>query len=481
MAHKVSNFSDLIQRVTASCLLHPLTTGHHESDDISEIHDDDNESEEDVVDSEYAPRNLTDDAYYNNTEGEVEEERAGGITVEMEMLMGEVFEAVLGMKRAYVSMQEAHCPWDPDKMREADVAVVAELRRLGVLRERFRRSGRGVGMGRGRRVVGEATLREVVAPYEAAVEEMKREVKKKEREVENLREKLKTATSLGGSGGKKGSSGRSHQSKRKVSCIGQVTAAPVPELFEGTMNAVKEASKSFTALLLSLMRSARWDIAAAVRSIESATATGGATTTATMDSIVGPNHAKYALESYVNRKVFQGFDHETFYMDGSLSSLIHPNQFRQDCFTQFKDMKAMDPTELLGILPNCHFGKFCFKKFLSIVHPKMEESLFGDLEQRRQVLAGNHPRSGFYGEFLGLAKAVWLLHLLAFSLEPPPSHFEASRGAEFHPSYMESVVRYPGGKVTGGQVVGFPVSPGFKLGNGSLIKARVYLVLKNGF
>lgn len=111
----------------------------------------------------------------------------------------------------------------------------------------------------------------------------------------------------------------------------------------------------------------------------------------------------------------------------------------------------------------------------------MEESLFGDLEQRRQVLAGNHPRSGFYGEFLGLAKAVWLLHLLAFSLEPPPSHFEASRGAEFHPSYMESVVRYPGGKVTGSQVVGFPVSPGFKLGNGSLIKARVYLVPKNGF
>lgn len=138
------------------------------------------------------------------------------------MLMGEVFEAVLSMKRAYVSMQEAHCPWDPDKVREADVAVVAELRRLVVLRERFRRCGGvGRGRGRGRRVVGEATLREVVAPYEAAVEEMKREVKKKEREVENLREKLKTATNLGGSGGKKGSSGRSHQSKRKVSCIGQ--------------------------------------------------------------------------------------------------------------------------------------------------------------------------------------------------------------------------------------------------------------------
>ncbi|XP_027094966.1 protein GRAVITROPIC IN THE LIGHT 1-like, partial [Coffea arabica] len=184
---------------------------------------------------------------------------------------------------------------------------------------------------------------------------------------------------------------------------------------------------------------------------------------------------------YVNRKMFQGFDHETFHMDSSLSSLIHPDQHRRDCFTQYRDMKAMDPIELLGILPTCSFGNFCFKKYLAIVHPKMEESLFGDLEQRRLVLAGNHPRSQFYGEFLGLAKAVWLLHLLAFSMDPPSSHFEATKGADFHPQYMDSVVRVPGGGRTGGgvpQVVGFPVSLGFKLGSGSLIKAGVYLVPK---
>ncbi|KAK9279477.1 hypothetical protein L1049_013156 [Liquidambar formosana] len=390
----------------------------------------------------------------------------------MELLMGEVFDAVSAMKRAYVSLQEAHCPWDPEKMRVADVAVVAELRRIGVLRERFRRSGGGGGGGRGRRRGGGGgvvELKEVVAPYEAAMEELKRKVKAREVEVENLKERLKSVTSLT-TNGKKGRT----QSKRKVSCsLGQVAAAPGPDLFEATMSQVKETSKSFTSLLLSLMRSAHWDIAAAVRSIESATTTTDTTAAPTTTSI---NHAKYALESYVSRKIFQGFDHETFYMDGSLSSLLHPDQFRRDCFTQYRDMKSMDPVELLGILPTCHFGKFCSKKYLSIVHPKMEESLFGDLEQHRQVLDGNHPRSPFYGEFLGLAKAVWLLHLLAFSLDPAPSHFEASRGAEFHPQYMESVVRLSGGRVPVGQIVGFPVSPGFKLGNGSVIKARVYLV-----
>lgn len=268
-------------------------------------------------------------------------------------------------------------------------------------------------------------------------------------------------------------------SRKKTSLIqSQVptSTSPSPEMYESTMTQVRESSKSFTSHLLSLMRAAHWDISAAVRSIESAISTVGLTA-ATI-----PHHqhqSKYALESYVLRKIFQGFDHETFYMDGTLSSLLNPSQFRHECFSKFRDMKSMDPSELLGILPTCPFGVFCSKKYQDIIHPKMEESLFGNLDQRNHLLNGSHPRTQFYTVFLGLAKAVWLLHLLAFSLDPPPSHFEASRGAEFHPVYMESVVRFPGGKVPSGQVVGFPVSPGFKLGNGSVVKARVYLVTRN--
>lgn len=495
MANKVSNLSDLIQRVTGSCLLHPLGSARHYADDITDI-----DSGED--DSDYAERNRM-EKYYDDDEDEEEivspapavvKEREDGYKTERQMemvtLMNEVFETVSSMKKAYVSLQESHCPWDPQKMRLSDMAVVADMKRLGVLRERFRRSvgraGGGVGAEAGRRrTVAGVMLREVVAPYEAAMEKLKTEVKNKEAEIANLREKLRTATALnsGGSSGRKSRSHSHHQSKKKVNYSSQlqVLPSPMPDVFESCISSVKEGSKSFTSLLLSLMKSAHWDIAATVRSIE-ASATSTPTTgppAAVRDSIVGPNHAKYALESYVNRKIFQGFDHETFYMDGSLSSLLNPNQFRTECFTQYRDMKAMDPIELLGILPTCQFGNFCSKKYLSIVHPKMEESLFGDLEQRSQILAGNHPRTRFYGEFLVLAKAVWLLHLLAFSLDPPPTHFEGSRGAEFHPQFMESVVRFPGGKVAAGHVVGFPVSPGFKLGNGSIVKARVYVVPKS--
>ncbi|KAF6160943.1 hypothetical protein GIB67_007584 [Kingdonia uniflora] len=466
MSNKVSTFSDLIQRVTTSCLLNPMpetpTTfcnsdipqdsqqQRHSLDDNDQVSDTETESEINL-------------GFWGNKNNEMVLERE---QPQIESLMFEMFEAVSDLKRAYVSLQEAHCPWDPEKMSVADMSVVAELKRLGRLRERCRRvSTSGGGGGR----LGFAPLREVVAPYEAALEELKREAKAKEAEMENLREKLRCLTN--GGSGKKGRV----QSKRKVSCCqGQVAAAPVPELFEATMSLVKETSKSFTTLLLSLMRDARWDIAAAVRSIEAAT-TGDETPT----SVVAPHHAKYALESYVSRKIFHGFDNETFYIDGSLSSLLNPDQFRRDCFAQFRDMKAMDPAELLGILPTCHFGKFCSKRFLAIVHPKMEESLFGNLEQHRLVLAGSHPRSQFYGEFLGFAKAVWLLHLLAFALDPSPCLFLATKDTEFHPEYMESVIKFSGGRVPLNQIVGFPVGPGFRLGNGTIIKARVYPVSRN--
>ncbi|KAJ9146753.1 hypothetical protein P3X46_028984 [Hevea brasiliensis] len=488
MANKVSNFSDLIQRVAASCLLHPLAASRHDSGNVAgdvreryeyetDEREDFKEEEEEDVDEEMEEKKGSFKGWdqEKNKSGMVAIERV----MEMEMLMNEVFDSISAMKKAYVSLQEAHCPWDPERMRVADVTVVGELRRLGVLRERFRRRVSIGGHGGRKRIDvggGLGMLREVVAPYEAAVEELKREVKSRELEVENLKDKLKNLSpSLSNGNGKKGR----FQSKRKVSCS-QAAQAPAPDLFEAAMSQVKETSKSFTSLLLSLMRTAHWDIAAAVRSIEAAAATTENNainnhTTAIATTIV-THHAKYALESYISQKIFQGFDHETFYMDGSLSSLLNPDQFRRDCFTQYRDMKAMDPIELLGILPTCHFGKFCFRKYVAIVHPKMEQSLFGNLEQRQQVLAGSHPRSQFYGEFLGLAKAIWLLHLLAFSLDPAPNQFEASRGAEFHPRYMESVVKFSSGRIPAGQIVGFPVSPGFKLGNGSVIKARVYLV-----
>lgn len=460
MANKITNFSGLIQRVTSSCLLNPLlqvqqTPDHHPLNlhpaqcDTSE--DEEEEEFEECKEQEQLKKLQKSKKDFKKL-------------LETEAVMLEMFDSVSDLKKAYISLQKAHSPWDPVKMSVADMAVVKELKRIGRLKERFnrrRRSGGGLGGFKG--------LSEAVAPYEETVDELKKEVKAKEAEVENLKEKLKNVSGSGRKG--------KFQSNRKVNCSqGLVAVAPVPELFEATMSQVKETSKSLTSLLLSLMQSAHWNIAAAVQSIESAAnpAKGDESTTST----IGTHHARSALESYICTKMFEGFDHETFYIDGSLSSLLNPDKYRRDCFTQFRDMNSMDPAELLGISPTCPFGQFCCKKYLSVIHPKMEESLFGNLEQNKFVSAGNHPRTDFYGKFLKVAKAIWLLHLLAFSLDPSPALFLATKGSEYQLEYMESIVRMSGRGMPIGQIVGIPVSPGFKLGNGSIIKARVYLVPK---
>ncbi|CAH9074881.1 unnamed protein product, partial [Cuscuta europaea] len=276
MANRVSNMSDLIQRITASCLLHPPVTaaGHDNGDSDEDKYNDSNSGDAEITHCEDGGEGEGEDSEIleSNNKEDLRSERV----VEMEMILGEVFEAVVNMKKAYVSLQQAHIPWDPDKMRVADVAVVAELRRLGILKERYKRSVGADGGERGRRIVGAATLREVVAPYEAVADDLRREVKCKEAEIETLKEKLKTTASLTHSKGKK------IKSKQNVSCSTQLQVAmpPAPALFENTVSLVKGATKSFTALLLSLMRSAHWDITAAVRSIEAASSSGTTTSTA---------------------------------------------------------------------------------------------------------------------------------------------------------------------------------------------------------
>lgn len=217
MANKVANISDLIHRVASSCLTHNLPPGSLHGQPISDDGDDD----DDHLSSSELERSETPTTYQEEQEQESlesltiaweDEKRAEVVerVKEMETIMSQVFEAVSAVKKAYVSLQEAHCPWDPDKMRVADAAVVAELRMLGRMRDRFRRGTAAAG------AAAAAPLREVVAPYEAALEELRRELKAKEVEVEGLKEKLTVRSSSRGSGIKKGS--RINYGK-KVGCI----------------------------------------------------------------------------------------------------------------------------------------------------------------------------------------------------------------------------------------------------------------------
>lgn len=176
MTKKVSNFTHLIQRVTASCLHHPS---------IHETKEEEEEEEEEYHGDSGSEGN-------NNDE---DDDDYGLKLKEMEVLMEEVFEGVSRMKRAYVRLQEAHSPWEPEKMRVADVAVVAELKKLAVLRERYFRRRRGGGGGGGG-VQQQLRVREVVAPYEAVMDDLKKQLKAKDLQLQGLKDKIESVVTL---------------------------------------------------------------------------------------------------------------------------------------------------------------------------------------------------------------------------------------------------------------------------------------------
>ncbi|KAL4300523.1 uncharacterized protein LOC107607505 [Arachis ipaensis] len=183
MTRRVSNFSDLIQRVTANWFLHPLAVGRYNATGRDkENNSSPSETEKNRYEEEGEEESSDEDEEVfedeENDEEFFQEEKMVGARVlkvkQMESIMEEVFETVSSLKRAYVSLQEAHSPWDPERMRVADMAVVAELRKLTMLRERFRQSSDGGRKQRkkrrGNRGGGGVSLREVVAPYEAMMD-----------------------------------------------------------------------------------------------------------------------------------------------------------------------------------------------------------------------------------------------------------------------------------------------------------------------
>ncbi|XP_025815552.1 protein GRAVITROPIC IN THE LIGHT 1-like [Panicum hallii] len=156
-----------------------------------------------------------------------------------EALMAEVFDAVSGQRRAYAALQGAHCPWDPDKMRAADAAVVAELRHLARLRDRFRRSAAAGHIPRPN--PSAPPLCEAVAPYEATLDDLQRQLQSKQAEVDGLKEKLAAPTSR--------RNGRHHPSK-----LNGPGGAPTADLFTTCAEQARAATRAFAAQLLHLGR-----------------------------------------------------------------------------------------------------------------------------------------------------------------------------------------------------------------------------------
>ncbi|KAK6145216.1 LOW QUALITY PROTEIN: hypothetical protein DH2020_022036 [Rehmannia glutinosa] len=353
-------------------------------------------------------------------------QKNGNVCDHVEIL--KLFDSLLALKLAYVKLQEAHIPYDPKKIRAADEEVVTLLDSLCTIKKAYKekllKEANSVS-------ACSALLLAQIQVQERALVKLKSQAKNKDNEVARLRREL-------------------HELEMRNKKLAEEIREREWESFTGLNhnsfeNVVKEVGKAihdFTKPLIALMKLSDWDLDQAANAVQASVV------------YTKRSHKKYAFEAYVARRMFHGFSRQPCFMDNIMS--------------------LEDPIVALVEDPQSSFAEFCRAKYLLVVHPRMEESFFGNLDHRNFVANRIHPCTPFYRAFVKMAR--W--GLTAF-VEPKAEMFGVKQGSEFSDIYMEVVEELKGyeAQLEKGQErykVEFMVMPGFKLGE-TLIRSQVYV------
>ncbi|OMO78570.1 hypothetical protein CCACVL1_14297 [Corchorus capsularis] len=381
----------------------------------------------------------------------------------VEAVISKIFTNISSLKSAYIQLQTAHTPYDPEKIQAADKLVISELKNLSELKHFYRENNPKpvcVSPQDSRLAAEIQEQQSLLKTYEVMVKKFQSEIQNKDSEIRQLQQQIEEANQkrlkLEKNIKLRGLSMK--ESEHSGEENGFFPVDLTPELFTSAVESAFKAIHDFSKPIINMLKAAGWDLDAAADSIE--------------PNVVYAKraHKKYAFESYICQRMFSGFQQEDFSI-----KLDNLTVTKESFFHQYLALREMDPLDMLGQNPDSVFGTFCRSKYLAVVHPKMEASFFGNLDQRNYVTGGGHPRTPFYQAFLKLAKAVWLLHRLAYSFDPNVKIFQVKRGNEFSEVYMESVVKnLIMDENDQKPKVGLMVMPGFWIG-GSVIQSRVYL------
>ncbi|KAK9143285.1 hypothetical protein Syun_012685 [Stephania yunnanensis] len=332
----------------------------------------------------------------------------------VESLIAKIFTNISSLKSAYIQLQSAHTPYDPDKIEAADKCVISELKNLSELKHAYREKNPKPTSAspQDSRLVAEIQEQQsLLKTYEVMVKKFQTQLQTRDTQILQLQQQIQEANQ------------KRVKLEKKLKLRSLSAKEPedleekneffsmelTPDLFTTSVEAAYQSIHDFSKPLINMMKASGWDLDAAANSIE--------------PSVVYAKraHKKYAFESLICQRMFSGFPDEGF-------SIKQDNLFvSKEGFHQYLAMKAMDPLDILSQSPDSIFGKFCRSKYLVVVHPKMEASFFGNLDQRHYVSGGGHPRTAFYQAFLKLAKSIWLLHRLAHSFDPRLRYFRSRR------------------------------------------------------
>lgn len=379
----------------------------------------------------------------------------------MEAFVAKLFATISTVKAAYAELQMAQFPYDGDAIQSADQAVVDELKALSELKYSFLKKQVDSSPSHVTLMLAEIQEQQsLMKTYEITMKKMRGEVENKESQIASLQQQLQEIVRNNRSLEKKLNASGS------FSILDNVKFSDVsPKDFILVLHYSLRSVRSFVKLLIREMELANWDVDAAANAIQH-------------DVVFGRrDHKAFAFESFVCREIFGGFNDAGFaVVQGGDQFGIHER--RVFFFEQFKVLRSASAIHFVKQNPNSLFGKFLKSKYLQLVHPKMEFSFSGNLNQRKTVNSGEFPETEFFKAFAEMGRRVWLLHSLTFSFDREVSIFQVSRNSKFSQLYMDSVTEDIFAAADGGFRVAFTVVPGFKVGQ-TVVQSQVYLFSPN--
>ncbi|GAB4827179.1 hypothetical protein Ancab_034069 [Ancistrocladus abbreviatus] len=382
-----------------------------------------------------------------------DEQEVSKSRVTKETLVAKLFASLSSIKAAYAELQTAQFPYNNGAIQAADRAVVDELMVLSELKQKYVSKALDLPPLHVTQLLAEIQEQQSnIKTYEITINQMESKIDPKNSEIFSLKKKLEDTIQINKSLEKKLNFSGS------LPIIGNI---PISDLnhchFIRVLHNAIKSLRHFVRHLVGEMEAKNWDTDLAARAIE--------------PNVLFPKarHKVFAFESFVCRVMFDGFNHENFMV--STDPLPENKRHRQLFFEKFKKMQVPSAAQILSHNPGCKFAKFCRAKYLKLVHPKMECSFFGNLDQRKTVSSGAFPGSEFFTAFAEMARRIWLLHCLALSFDPPAVAFQVKKGCRFSEVYMESAAD---GAIGGDFRVAFTVVPGFKVGK-TVIQSQVFL------
>ncbi|KAF8395878.1 hypothetical protein HHK36_019833 [Tetracentron sinense] len=135
----------------------------------------------------------------------------------------------------------------------------------------------------------------------------------------------------------------------------------------------------------------------------------------------------YHLEALINQSLYQDFENCVFQKNGS-PKILDPQQDRQAQFSSYVALRNLSWNEVLRKGTKYYseeFSRFCDQKMSCII-----STLNWTRQWPEQLLQS----------FFVTTKCIWLLHLLAFSFNPPLGILRVEENRNFNSLYMEDIM-----------------------------------------